>query len=81
MRTRAPSLKAHAFNAVQAAYPGGLTPDECATIAGCSVLAMRPRLSELYAEGRVLKSAGTRTNASGLEAHVYVWNKPAEKPA
>ncbi len=77
MKVRAPSLKARALAAIVAAYPDGLTPDECAAMARSSILAMRPRLSELYAEGRVLKSQRTRTNASGLEAHVYVWIKPA----
>ena len=81
MKKRAPSLKAIALAELVAAYPAGCTPDECAAVAGCTELAMRPRLSELYAEGRALKTDETRTNTSGLPAHVYVWHKKPETPA
>ena len=71
MKSRAPSLKARAFALIDAA-PEGMTADECAEALGCSASGMRPRLSELYAEGKVVKSARVRRNASGLDAHVYM---------
>lgn len=52
------------------AFPGGLTPDEIARKAGETVLAMRPRLSELGRTGLVEKTSLRRANASGKSATV-----------
>jgi hypothetical protein len=60
---------------VLAATPSGLTADEVAARLGESVLAVRPRVSELFHAGLIEKSGERRANASGLAAHV--WKKAA----
>jgi hypothetical protein len=60
---------------VLAAAPAGLTADEIAAKLAASVLAVRPRVSELFHAGQIVKTGERRTNASGLRA--YVWKKPA----
>ena len=58
-----------------AAIPPGLTADEIAARLGQSVLAVRPRVSELFHAGLIEKTGERRSNASGLSAHV--WKKAA----
>lgn len=58
---------------VLAASPDGLTADEIAAKLAASVLAVRPRVSELFHGGRIEKSGERRLNQSGLAA--YVWKK------
>jgi DNA-binding IclR family transcriptional regulator len=58
-----------------AAVPCGLTADEIAAKLGESVLAVRPRVSELFHAGLIEKTGERRPNASGLNAHV--WKKAA----
>jgi len=58
-----------------AATPAGLTADEIAARIGESVLAVRPRVSELFHAGVIEKTGDRRRNASGLLAHV--WKKAA----
>ena len=58
-----------------AATPAGLTADEIAMRLGESVLAVRPRVSELFHGGQIEKTGDRRLNASGLRAHV--WKKAA----
>jgi DNA-binding NarL/FixJ family response regulator len=60
---------------VLAAASAGLTADEIAAKLAASVLAVRPRVSELFHAGQIVKTGERRTNASGLRA--YVWKKPA----
>jgi predicted transcriptional regulator len=60
---------------VLAAAPAGLTADEIAAKLDASVLAVRPRVSELFHAGQIVKTGERRTNESGLRA--YVWKKPA----
>jgi hypothetical protein len=60
---------------VLAAAPSGLTADEIAAKLDASVLAVRPRVSELFHAGQIAKTGERRTNESGLRA--YVWKKPA----
>jgi predicted ArsR family transcriptional regulator len=48
-----------------------LTADECASELGESVLAIRPRLSELRAKGKIEPSGARRRNASGKMAEVW----------
>lgn len=59
---------------VLAAAPSGLTADEIAAKLEASVLAVRPRVSELFHAGQIAKTGERRTNESGLRA--YVWKKP-----
>lgn len=50
---------------------GGLTADQCAEKIEASVLAVRPRLSELLKKGLVRETAERRKNKSGKSAMVY----------
>ena len=50
-----------------------MTADEIAAKLGQSVLAVRPRVSELFHAGLIEKTGERRPNASGLNA--YVWKK------
>ena len=60
---------------VLAAAPDGLTADEIAAQLAASVLAVRPRVSELFHAARIEKTGERRLNRSGLAAHV--WKKRA----
>ena len=60
---------------VLGAAPGGLTADEIAAKLAASVLAVRPRVSELFHAARIEKTGERRRNQSGLAAHV--WKKRA----
>jgi hypothetical protein len=60
---------------VLAATPCGLTADEIAAKLDESVLAVRPRVSELFHARLIEKTGERRPNASGLNAHV--WKKTA----
>jgi predicted ArsR family transcriptional regulator len=53
------------------AEPDGLTADEIAAKLDASVLAVRPRVSELFHAGRIEKTGERRLNQSGLAAHVW----------
>lgn len=48
-----------------------LTADECAEALGVTVLAARPRLSELAKMGLIVKTSERRKNASGMSAQVW----------
>lgn len=48
----------------------GLTADECAKKIGQSALAVRPRMSELKNDGKIVDSGIRRLNASGKRAAV-----------
>lgn len=52
----------------------GLTADEVAASLGRSALAIRPRLSELRSEGKIIAAGRTqrRRNASGQWANVWI---------
>jgi predicted ArsR family transcriptional regulator len=60
---------------VLAARAAGLTADEIAAALDESVLAVRPRVCELFHAGLIEKTGERRRNRSGLSAHV--WKKPA----
>ena len=57
---------------VKGATPPGLTADEIASRLDLTVLAIRPRVSELHTAGRIVKTGERRTNVSGLAAHVWM---------
>lgn len=50
-----------------------LTADECAELVGESVLAVRPRLSELRKLNKIEDAGKRRKNASGHSAAVWRW--------
>lgn len=47
------------------------TADEIAEALGETVLAIRPRITELKQTGRIERTGERRKNASGAKAHVY----------
>lgn len=51
-------------------YPHGLTADEVASDLKLSVLAVRPRVSELRRDGYLVVTGERRTNRSGMSATV-----------
>lgn len=52
------------------AYPNGLTADEVAAGLKLSVLTVRPRVSELRRDGRLIVTGERRMNRSGMSATV-----------
>lgn len=64
----APSLRTLCLNWFEAGNEG--TSDECATALGKSVLAIRPRISELRQAGLIEATKEKRANQSGLRAFV-----------
>lgn len=50
---------------------GPMTADECAAFLGESVLAIRPRFSELVTMGLIADAGARRQNASGRSATVW----------
>ena len=73
MRGKAETLREKVFDEIAAAGPSGLTADQVAARLGETVLAVRPRLSELYhaTPSRIIKTGERRTNDSGMKA--FVW--------
>lgn len=50
---------------------GPMTADECARVLGKSVLSIRPRFSELKAQGVIVDTGERRANDSGRKAIVW----------
>lgn len=74
VKPRVPTLR----DKVQALLKGAeLTADECAAALNVTVLACRPRLSELFRLGMIQDTGRTRRNASGIQASVW---RAVEKP-
>jgi hypothetical protein len=72
MAPRAPTLRDKVLLAIEDVWPAGLTADETAAAVGATVLAVRPRLSELKEMGKIMPTAATRPNISGVQARVMV---------
>lgn len=70
MKGRASKLREVVFTAIADA-PDGLTADEVASLIGETVLAVRPRVSELAKADRIAPTGERRKNASGLKARVW----------
>lgn len=70
-RGRKAALQARVIEAFTAAGKAGLTADQAASKIGESVLAVRPRVSELSEMGLIEKTGSRRPNASGLNATVW----------
>lgn len=70
MKGRANKLREVVFTAIADA-PDGLTADEVASLIGETVLAVRPRVSELAKADRIAPTGERRKNASGLKARVW----------
>lgn len=69
MRPRAHILRAKVLACLR--QHGPLTTDECAGMLGETVLAVRPRFSELRALGQITDTGDRRVNDSGRRAAVW----------
>jgi predicted ArsR family transcriptional regulator len=69
MAEHAPTLRERCLDLI--ALQGDLTTDEAAELLNVSVLAVRPRFSELRALGKIEQTGERRTNASGMTANVW----------
>ena len=67
----APLLRERVYAAIRAAGELGRTPDEAAGDVGESVLAVRPRVTELAKAERIVATGERRKNESGLKAKVW----------
>lgn len=73
IKGKAAILRERVYAAIRAAGAKGLTPDQTAAAIGESVLAVRPRCSELSQEHppRIVLTGERRTNDTGLKARVW----------
>ncbi len=60
-------------------FPLGMTTDECAAYLGVSILAIRPRFSELNRDGQITGTPLRRLNGSGRHATVWRLASAEEK--
>lgn len=70
MEPRAGTLREQAY-AILSQHSAGLTADEVAARMGETVLAIRPRLTELKLAGRIERNGQKRPNVSGMNASVW----------
>lgn len=68
----AEGMRADVLAEIAAAGRDGLTADEVATRLGRTVLAIRPRVSELGKQGKIVATERTRKNDSGRPAAVWI---------
>lgn len=68
---RAENMRLRVLGAILKAGHAGLTADEAAAAIGETVLAVRPRVTELAERGKIEKTGARRENASGLKANVW----------
>jgi len=66
-----PLLRERVYAVIRAAGPEGLTPDEAALRLTETVLAVRPRFSELAKKSRIAPTGERRRNISGLRAKAW----------
>ena len=69
MRDRAPLLRSAVYASI--VKDGKATADEVAARIGESVLAVRPRVTELHQAGKLFDTGERRPNASGRSATVW----------
>lgn len=72
MESEAGRLRQLVIEAYKAAGPAGLSADQCAEKVGESILAIRPRVSECFMAGQLVKTGRRAQNDSGLSARVLV---------
>lgn len=70
LEPRAPMLRRLVLEAFEEAGPRGLTADQAAECVGLSILAVRPRVTELYQAGKLERAMERRQNESGMWARV-----------
>jgi hypothetical protein len=66
------NLRSEVLNAILRAGRDGLTADECAAKLNRNILGIRPRVSELAAQSKIIDSERTRPNTSGIAAIVWI---------
>ena len=71
VRNRSETLRGRVLELLSTS-PRGLTPDEASERLNETVLAIRPRFSELAKLGKIAPTGERRKNASGLKAKVWV---------
>lgn len=52
-----------------------VTPDQAADMLGISILTVRPRVSELVAQGKLVDTGRRWPNQSGHMAKIYRWGR------
>lgn len=77
MRPRAPTLRTRVLILLA---QGPKTADECAACLDKTVLAIRPRLSELVKQGLIHDTGETRENISGVRATVWAAGEMRQRP-
>lgn len=68
IESHADTVRAQVLEALAARQ---MTADEVAYFLNESILTVRPRVTELFKDGRILRTGERRKNYSGREAHVY----------
>lgn len=79
IRPRAATLRQHCLREIERAGRDGLTADECAKRLDETVLAIRPRFTELRDAGQIVDSGARRTNDSGRSATVWISKQVKER--
>ena len=74
VRECAGTLRAKVFDRIALAGLGGLTSDELQEATGMLSNTIQPRVSELRAAGRIMRSGRRRPTRSGRNAHVLIVN-------
>ena len=74
VRECAGTLRAKVFDRIARAGLGGLTADEIQAETGLGAQTITPRVYELRAAGRIMRSGHHRPTRSGRNAHVLIVN-------
>lgn len=69
------TIRQQVFDIIMNKGSYGATADEVAELLNLSPFTVRPRVTELYKLGKIVRSSERRKNSSGLKAYVYVLNK------
>lgn len=75
MKPLASGLRALVLAELKEVYPRTLTADQLATRLKKTVLAIRPRVTELYKTGLIERYGPRGKNVSGMTAHALRWVK------
>lgn len=67
-RAGAAALRERVFQAIRASGAAGLTADQAASAVGATVLAVRPRVTELFKLGQIERTGARGKNESGMSA-------------
>ena len=67
------SLREDVLETFAQGYPNSFTADEIAAELSKSVLAIRPRVTELFKAEKIRKTGEKRMNTSGMSANVWQW--------